>query len=144
MGDGIDDAVEEGPDRCSGNPLQDRLVKPRAQGAERRPVRSGQREQGGVLTGRAQRDVSVQGREQPAAGADGFPPQRKHGRVLVDHQIPEMHLDQPGHTRSGPQRVDPDHANDPQAVGILRSIQQRALASKVRQPGLGSIKADIQ
>lgn len=42
---------------------------------------SGEREQGGLLPGWCQRDVGVQGREQPAARPAGFPPQRQLRRA---------------------------------------------------------------
>ena len=98
---------------------------------------------GDLLPGRGQRDVGVQGGEQPAAGPGGFPPQRQHGGGLAGHQVPEVNLDQPGYTRGGTQRADPGQAGDPLVVGRLRSAQQRAAASQVRQPGLSRGEADI-
>jgi hypothetical protein len=62
-GDGIGDAVRKGPDCCRGRPVQHHLVRPAAQRAGRRPVGSGEREQGGLLPGRGQGDIGVQGME---------------------------------------------------------------------------------
>ena len=72
-------AVNETPDRCGGNPVQDRAVEPGSEGTKRRPVCSGQREQGGLLPRRAQRDVGIQDGQKSAAGPDGLPPQCEPG-----------------------------------------------------------------
>jgi hypothetical protein len=55
-----------------------------------------------------------------------------------------MHLDQLGRARRGAQRADPGQAGNAFAVGPLRRPGQQPAASRLREPGRGGTKAQIQ
>jgi hypothetical protein len=97
-----------------------------------------------MLPGGDQRNIAIQGREQPAARPGSLPPQREHGGLTAGHQFQEMHLDQLGHARRGTQRADPDQASKAITVGSLRHGSQQPAASQIREPGRRGREAQIQ
>ena len=110
---------------ASATRCQDRAVQARAQGTERRPVDPGQRQAGGLLPGRCQPEVGIQGRKQPAGWPGRLPPQREHGGLTAGHHIQGMHLDQLGHGRHLAQRADPGQPGQAITVGSLRHVSQQ-------------------
>ena len=99
-----------GTDRRVGHLVKDRPVQARAESSERRPVDPGQREPGGMLPGRGQRHVGIQ-------GENGLPPgpvashrsasTADSPRVTTFRKCTSTSLDMPGAAPSGPTRTRP-------------------------------------
>ena len=94
-----------------------------------------------MLPGGGQRDVSIQGREQPLPRTGGFPPQRERSGLIACRLVPRMHPGQPGYTPDRTRRTDPGQAGKPLAVGFRGDSGERAVVREVRQSRPGSIKA---
>jgi hypothetical protein len=89
QGDGLDDGLEEGPDRCGGNREQDRPVKLGTRGARRQPVHPGQN----VADFAAERDlvlVFVLKKNLPAGGGQAAALARVLDRWDRDHPDPYL------------------------------------------------------
>jgi hypothetical protein len=86
-------------DRGHRHPVQDSPVKTLSDSPERRPVRTGQHERRGPVTGRREPDIGIKDREEHATGPSGHPTDRQGGTVVVPGELAYLHPDELGQAR---------------------------------------------
>jgi 8-oxo-dGTP pyrophosphatase MutT (NUDIX family) len=129
--------------------MQDGLVEPGANAAERRPVDTSQRQGRGTAVRSGQSDVGVEGREEATTGPRNFPSQRKLSRVVVRDQISEFDFDHPRQAPDGSQRPDPGQTRTAVAgrclvTGSLCGGQQQAGVRQGSQSVAGRQECHVQ
>jgi hypothetical protein len=124
--------------------VQHQPVQRGAQGAERRPVGTGQRHAHPAPALIAEPDIGIQRGEQPAGHPGHLPAQAHRHRPVPAGRLGEPDAHQPGRTGYHAQRPDPEQVLHPALVHAPGHLAQEAAAGHRSQARSGSIEADGQ